>query len=198
MIWNLRGGILVLLSHFGSVGSQKTSQCLISGHGLLCPDFKSPSIHYGPTGGLSCLSSFCLLLGFPGWPSWTGSKLHEVLRRNGIQLSVLIHGVSLVLCRVVSLTRTPPTAQQELLCYEMLRALPGKMEFTKQKLTMRAMSKFLQVFVSPNNKSSQEANPAVSAGQPTAKAARVGNCLAILALERQRQKGSSLSRIIKP
>lgn len=101
-----------------------------------------------------------------------------------------------MLCRVVSLTRTPPTAQQELLCYEILRALPGNVEFTKQKLTMIAMSKSLQVFAPL--KSSQEADSKDSAGQPTTEATTVGNCLGILVVERRRQQGSSLSQLIKP
>lgn len=188
---------MVFLSHFGSVGSQRTRQCLVLGQGLICPQVFNGSIHDGPIGRLSCsFSSFLHLPWLPGWPSWTGSRLHEVLRRNGIQLSVSIRGVNLVLCRVVSLTRTPPTAQQELLCYEILRALPGNVEFTKQKLTMIAMSKSLQVFAPL--KSSQEADSKDSAGQPTTEATTVGNFLGILVVERRRQQESSLSQLIKP
>lgn len=51
-------------------------------------------------------------LGLPGWLSWTSSRLQEILTRNGLQQSVPIHGVNLVLCRVVSLNGTPPAANK--------------------------------------------------------------------------------------
>lgn len=148
------------------------------------PQVLGGSIHDGPTGRLSCLFSFCL---HPPWPPRL-AELDKVHVTGDSDKEWPPTVCSHSWCQSCALQgcvphRHPTHCQQELLCYEMLRALPGNVEFAKQKLTMRAMSKFLQVFAPL--KSSQEADPAVSAGQPTTEAARVGNCLwRILALER--------------
>lgn len=66
MVWNLREGILVFLSHFGSLGSQRTRQCLVLGQGLICPQVFNGSIHDVPIVRLSC--SFSSFLHLPWLP----------------------------------------------------------------------------------------------------------------------------------